>query len=367
MKKICLISDKNTYMKRFCWLLAENGYQVALVCRHKKGLGEDQFPPEVKFFQLSSTSFLKKLREIFKIINEFNPDIVHTHYLVKDCLIPALKLNRKYKYYISIWGSDINTFSANIVNRIIQNLGLLLCDKFHLLSPYFEQKIQNLYFFLKKHDYAIFSWGVDYRFLSNPNPIELQSIKNEFLLKDNDFIILSYRNHTQIYNHHTLIKSIPTIIEKFPNAKFIFTRGSNDKDYTQRTFRLVEESGIGKNFIFIDRWLSNEELRSLINIADINVSIPTSDGLPASLFEIMSTKSIPVISDLVNYHPFFTDNINGFYLKDTADNHELERIISATLKDITNLKNKFCPVNNAYIQEKQDWEKQSKLFLDFYN
>ena len=112
MQRICLISDRNTYMKRLCWLLTENGYTVALICRHQKGFDKDQFPKKMKFYQLSSTSFLIKTKEILSIINEFQPDIVHTHFLVRDCVIPLLKIGKKYAYFLSIWGSDINLYSS---------------------------------------------------------------------------------------------------------------------------------------------------------------------------------------------------------------------------------------------------------------
>jgi glycosyltransferase involved in cell wall biosynthesis len=353
-------------MKRFSWLLTENGYSVALICRHRGGLDENEFPAQIKFYQLSSTSFLKKMKEILSCINDFNPDIVHTHYLVKDCLIPALKFGRKYKYYISIWGSDINIFSSNLLNRISQNIGLLLCDKFHLLSPYFEQKIMRQYFFLKNSDYSVFSWGIDYGYLSTPDKGEMVKLKEELHIKGDTLIILSYRNHMKLYNHHTLVKSIPYITKEYPNTKFIFTRGSYNKDYKEKTYQLVNELNIGQNFILLDRWLTDEELRALINIADITLSIPDRDGLPATLFEIMSTKAIPVVSNLINYHPFFTDKINGFYLKNPKDHQELSSILMTILSDLKNYQETFYPVNTAYIKAEQNWQKQSKLFLDFY-
>jgi glycosyltransferase involved in cell wall biosynthesis len=354
-------------MQRFCRLLSENNFEIALVCRHYGGLEESQFPPHVKFYQLSSTSFFKKLPQLFSIIKDFNPDIVHTHFLVRDCIIPALKISRKYKYFISIWGSDINISSKKLVTRFIQNLGLLLCDKYHLLSPYFENKIQKLYYFTQSTKYSIFSWGIDYDFITNPQKDVSLELKKEFNLFTNDFIVLSYRNHKKIYNHHTLINSIPLIIDKFPNTKFIFTRSSFSKDYLEQTLSLVRDLKIEDNFIFINRWLSNSEMRSLINIADINVNIPFNDGLPATLFEIMSMNAIPIISNLDNYHPFFKNQINGFYLENLNDTSELSELIKFSLGNLDLYKNKFYSINDDYIRNHQNWQIQSKFFLDFYN
>jgi len=354
-------------MSRFCQLLSENGYQIALICRHKGGMNEDQFPSDINFYQLSSTSFLIKLWEVFSILRDFKPDIVHLHYLSKDCIIPALKLNRKYKYYISIWGSDINTLSNNIINKIIQNLGLLLCDKFHLLSHYFENKIHKLFYFIKKDKYALFSWGVDFNSLTSPQHAYLDHIKNDFNISESDIIIMSYRNHKEIYNHHTLLKSSPLIIEEFPSSKLIFTRSSYSEEYIQKTFKLMHHLGVKDQIIFIDRWLSNNELYALINIADIHVNIPFKDGLPATLFEIMCTKAIPIISDLNNYHPFFKDKVNGFYLHILDDYKELSELIKMSLRKLDYYQQKFQITNNDYIRKYQNWNIQSKIFLNFYN
>jgi glycosyltransferase involved in cell wall biosynthesis len=354
-------------MKRFCRILTENGYKVALICRHQGGLEANQFPPHMEFYQLSSDSFYIKLREIFSILDNFKPDIVHTHYLTKDCIIPALKIGRKYQYYISIWGSDINIFSTNFFNRIIQNLGLLLCNKLHLLSPYFEKKILKLYYFIPKSKYEIFSWGVEFAFLTSPKEIEIEQMKKECKIGGDNLIVLCYRNHKELYNHHTLIKSIPQIIDEFPTTKFIFTRGSYSKTYKDQTFKLVKDLKVEKNFLFIDRWLSDTELRALINIADININIPFRDGLPATLFEIMSTSAVPIISDLDNYHPFFKDKINGIYLNMVDNHQELSRIIISVFRDLGHYKGIFPKNNNEYVRNYQNWEIQSKMFLDFYN
>lgn len=367
MKRICLISDRNVYIKRFCRLLTDNGYKIAIICRHQSGLDKSQFPVDIEFYQLSSTSLIKKTFEISSILKTYKPDIVHLHYLAKDCIIPVLNLRRSYKYYISIWGSDINLFSKNFVNRIIQNMGLLLCDKIHLLSPYFENMIKNLFFFIKKSKYNIFSWGVDYTFLINPKKEEITQIKSEYKINNNDHIILSYRNHKEIYNHHTLLKAMPQVIEEFPNTKFIFTRGSYSENYRDQTFKLANDLGVQDHFIFINRWLTNNELRALINIADINVNIPLKDGLPATLFEIMSTKAIPIVSNLDNYHPFFQDKTNGFYLHKIDDAQELSELIKISLRNLDFYKEKFHSVNNDYIRNYQNWKIQSKHFLEFYN
>jgi len=353
-------------MLRFSRLLAQKGYQIALICRHQGGIPEAQFPREMTFFQLSSTAFRIKYTEIRNYIDVFQPDIVHLHYLAKDCLIPALRLQRPYRYLISVWGSDINIDAGKLLNRVVQSFGLLLCDRIHILSSYFENKMRHLYPLLKREKLEIFSWGVAYNFLSRRTPDEERNLRNLLGIGSQDRVVLSYRNHQQIYNHHTLIRAIPIICEKFPETKFVFTRSSFDPFYLEKSRQLVEELAIDNKFIFIDRWLSDNELRNLRHLADCIVNIPFQDGLPATLFEIMATKAIPVVTELLSYKSFFIEEENGFYLKEPTSHYRLAEIIEKVFSNLEYFRNKFSTKNNSYIREHQNWSKQSALFLNFY-
>ncbi|MEA1986707.1 MAG: glycosyltransferase family 4 protein [Candidatus Marinimicrobia bacterium] len=367
MKKICLISSRNIYMKRICNFLSENSYEVHLICRHKNGLNEEEFNKNIKFHQLSSNRLLVKFKEIRKIIKTIKPDIVHTHYLTKDAFIPVMKINRKYKYVITIWGSDINIFAKTFFNKIFQNIGLIFCDEIQLLSSFFLNKLKETFVGIKKNKIRIFSWGIDYDFFHNPQIEKIELLKTKLNINEDNLIILSCRNHKRIYNHHTTIKSIPKVVEKYPEIKFVFTRGSCDKEYLAQSYELVKKLGIENNFIFIDKWLSNEEICALINLAHINISIPFKDGLPATLLEIMATKSIPIVSDLESYYPFFKEKKNGFYLSELENHNELAKVIINALKKNNELSKQFSQINNKYIEKYQNWEMQSEKLLEFYS
>ena len=62
MKKICLISSRNIYMKRICNFLSENNFEVHLISRHRNGLSKEEFNKNIKFYQLSSNALLTKLK-----------------------------------------------------------------------------------------------------------------------------------------------------------------------------------------------------------------------------------------------------------------------------------------------------------------
>jgi glycosyltransferase involved in cell wall biosynthesis len=353
-------------MKRICNFLINSGFEVSLVCRHKSKTPEDIFDERINIFQLSSTSFFSKRKEIQKFINDIKPDIVHTHYLAKDSLIPALMLKRKFKYYISVWGSDINLYGKNWKNRIIQNLALLLCDKIHLLSSFFKKKILEDYLLISKQKIICFSWGVDFSFFNERNENEIKSIKEKLQIADGDFIVLSFRNHKKIYNHHLTIKAMPSVVKIYPTVKFIFTRGSCDRVYLEQSYDFIKKYKLRNNFIFIDKWIPDSKLAALIHISQISISIPFVDGLPASLLEIMSTCSIPIISNLENYQEFFRDGLNGFTVSDLNNPAELAEKILFIISNYSDISKNIIKANNGYIKNYQNWKIQSNILTDLY-
>lgn len=353
-------------MKRICRFLVESGFEVHLISRHENGLDPQEFEPAVHIHQLKSNRLIKKFFQIKKILHEVKPDVVHLNYLTKDALIPALILRRGYRYVITIWGSDINTFSRKWFNRLLQNLGLILCDRIQLLSPYFEKKIKQFYWGIRTYKLDSFSWGIDCHFFSQIDQVMIDRIKRELKIGQDDFLILSYRNHQPSYNHHLTIRAIPEVIRSVPTARFIFTHSGMNREYYEENERLVQNLGVADHFVFIDRWLSDEELRALIQCAHVSINIPFQDGLPATLLEIMTSRAIPVVSHLDNYLYFFKENENGLYLKNLNDALELANLIVYALKNYSSLSAKFCQKNNDYVWLHQNWEIQSQKLLKFY-
>jgi len=367
MKKICFISDRNIVMKKICNFLAENDLKIHIICRHNYGLEENKFHENIVFHQLTSQTLLKKFFEINKIINLVQPDIIHLHQIAKDSIIPIFKFKRKYKYFITIWGSDINIFSKNIVNRICQNFALLFCDKIQILSTYFERKLRKKFMGLKSDRFVLFPWGIDFDFFHNCSEQEKNILRLKYEIKKDDFVILSFRNFHNLYNQETLVKAMLLVLKKYPNSRFIFIRGNGEKEYIKKIQNLVKEQNVSDNFIFIDEYIDQAYLKVFINISHISINIPFADGLPASLLEIMATGSIPIVSDLINYRSLIQDKKNGFYLKNLQDHNELSSLIIKTLDNYQELSKKFSKVNNEYIQKNQNWTRQSVKLLDFYN
>jgi glycosyltransferase involved in cell wall biosynthesis len=207
---------------------------------------------------------------------------------------------------------------------------------------------------------------VDFSFFNERNENEIKSIKEKLQIADGDFIVLSFRNHKKIYNHHLTIKAMPSVVKIYPTVKFIFTRGSCDRVYLEQSYDFIKKYKLRNNFIFIDKWIPDSKLAALIHISQISISIPFVDGLPASLLEIMSTCSIPIISNLENYQEFFRDGLNGFTVSDLNNPAELAEKILFIISNYSDISKNIIKANNGYIKNYQNWKIQSNILTDLY-
>ncbi len=366
MISICFVGDRNIYMKRICNYLSGENYKIYLICRNEKGIDYSEFENNIEFYTLKSNRLYRKLPEIYRYLKRINPSFLHFQYLTKDVIL-SLLVFMKYKIILTPWGSDLNIFSRNYINRFILNLGFIASWKIQVLSEGMKKTLTKKFLFIDKNKIKVLSWGIDYDRFSIINQEGINHWIKRLKLVLQNFVILSYRNHKHLYNHHTLIRSLPLVIKEYPNVRCFFTRGNFDHEYLEQNKQLVMKLKLEEHVFFIEEWIPDYLLPSLIQLSDIAVSIPYHDGFPATLLEIMATKTVPVISGLDAYSSFFKDMENGRILKNLNDPVELARIITEIIENHDNYSKIFSLKNKIYLAENQDWNKIKTRLKELYD
>ena len=365
MISICFIGDRNIYMKRICNYLAGENYHIHLICRHDLGIKAEEFDNRITIYTLRSNRLVKKMMAIKSYLKKNSPDFVHFQYLTKDILL-AWFIHRRYRIIATPWGSDLNLFSKNLLNRLSIHIGLQHCEKIQVISEGVKTNLKERYRFINSARLYTISWGIDYEKFHNTSENKLAYWREKLNLKGNEIIILSYRNHRPIYNHHTLIKSLSSLTGQFPALRCFFAQGNFDQDYLNSSKNLVQQLGLQKTVTFIDEWIPDDLLPALINLAHIVVSIPFSDGLPATLLEIMATRAIPVVGNLPEYSSFFKAGENGRTLEPLEDSEQLAGILSDCINNMPVFAERFSSNNNKYIRENQNWNLQKERMKELY-
>jgi glycosyltransferase involved in cell wall biosynthesis len=245
--------------------------------------------------------FLDKILQLKKIIDLFEPDFIHVHYLSKLHIFYSFFIKNK-KSIITTWGSDILIFpKKSIFNKILVKLSL---NNFKIittnealamqiiLSEYTNKKIIPVHFGVNKY-------------------IKFNSFQNK------EKIIYSPRSHKDLYNIDLIIKSFAKFLKENPDWKLVLS-GREDSINTSKYKKLVKELNISKNVDFVG-FLSDKENAEYFYKAMVVVSIPSSDAKSVSLMEAISSNCLCIVSDLPSNKELIIDGINGFIVDHTKE------------------------------------------------
>ena len=111
-------------------------------------------------------------------------------------------------------------------------------------------------------------------------------------------------------NTDIIIKSIPLVLKKIKNIKYIIPVGTfgGDKDYLKKINKLINNLDL-RGYVELPQSLEVEDMPAFHNLADIAISIPSSDSFPSFLHEAMACKVASIVSDLPAVTEFLKNKI----------------------------------------------------------
>lgn len=297
-----------------------------------------------KSFKLN---MLKGLIQIFNYIRIYKPDIIHVHYLRRIAWIPGL-LNL-HPLVITPWGSDLlyeNAFKDNlskILTKIsFKNSDLVTADSNILLKISTDFGAKNT---------ALITFGAEKKKFFKLD----KNITREKIGFDKDsFIILSPRALTPLYNIDKIIEAFYDINKKYKNTRLIILDFNTNKEYKNQILNLIGKLDITDK-ITIMKDLKHDSLNEIYNISDVLVSVPNTDGTPATFFEAMLC-GLPIISINHNsYDEIVTENKDILFINKIDSN-----LIREKIQDIyTGFINTNIIIKNAFeTAEKNSFEIQ---------
>ena len=166
-------------------------------------------------------------------------------------------------------------------------------------------------------------------------------------------------------NIGVLLRAVPLVLDKHPDAVFLFRRGVGSFADEAQLKELSNTLNVAQNIRFMSTSVSREELAGIFNLADIVVSIPSSDAMAISLREAMSCGAIPIVSDLPDNRDIVKDGKHGVILPETTPD-ALADTLNSCLHDLPNLKRHFMEINPPYIAREHNWQDTVKTMEDLY-
>ncbi len=230
-------------------------------------------------------------------------DILHAHYLSGNGWIGGL--SGFHPFVATAWGSDINVDPGrSLIYCVLTKLAVRRAD---LLTANSEDLCGKLIKMgAAPHKVHLIQAGLELdRF---PFKRGEDALRQGLGLGTRP-VVLSTRMLGRVYNLDTVIAAIPKVRRVVPDVAFVFAyRGTPEQERTLRQW--VEAEGVQESVILLGP-VDNEHIARLYHLAEVFVSVPSSEGMPGSLTEAMACGAVPVLSELPYVREWVRHGHNG--------------------------------------------------------
>ncbi|MCK4352699.1 glycosyltransferase family 4 protein [candidate division WOR-3 bacterium] len=302
---------------------------------------------------------LRCIPRIKRLIREIKPDVLHGHYISDYGFYAAASSFRPL--ILTAWGSDILVDSVKSwiarwqVKYALKKVDLITVDSKHvrnrvvLLGANFS-KIREV------------QWGVDLENFTNKraNLYERKEFCDRLEIK-NGPIILCPRGFEEVYNSDIIIKSIFKVLKEIPKLTFIFLGKGRNKE---KIIKLAKSLNVGHATRFPGQ-IEHNEMPIFYRVADIVISIPSSDSTSVSLLEAMAYGCFPIVSDLPANREWIKDGKNGL-LVNPRDSIDLSNAILSALNISSKSKKNAQEYNVRLISVEGDYRKNMDYIERLY-
>ncbi len=310
--RICFISNPNApHTRRWVNWFVHAGHTICVIADHPV-----EYPwPGIEIFDLSKVFSKTLLRwPIWSIwlrgfIRRWRPDILHAHRVsAAGWLAWATGFHPNV---ITPWGSDLylqpqrSRLARWLARQVLSNADLITADAQDLL------RLAQFYGATETHC-ALIEWGVDSNLFKPrlPDP----ALKHKLGLGSGP-VILSLRAVKPIYNLDVIVKAFDIVRVQISDAQLLLRDYDAEGSYRNMINALIYDLNLQSSVFWLERLEPWERIAPVYNLAQLAVSVPSSDSVPVSVLEAMAS-GVPVIaSDLPALREWITDGVNGSLVK----------------------------------------------------
>lgn len=300
---------------------------------------------------------LFKLR---KILKEISPDIIQAHQIYPYGFWGAL--THFHPFVVTPMGSDAIIFSRRywvykkISEYVLPKVDLVTADSLPVKDVCIERGMDENKFHLVQNGVDLTRFNVD---------IDKKVLQKKYNISPTAPVIFFGRSFTPLYNVDKILQAIPRVLKQFPGGKFIFASHFGNLDAKLK--KLAASLNISNAVIFTG-FILHDKMPEYIACASINLSVPSSDNSPSSVYEAMACGVPNILSDLPWTKYAMMHLSNCFIIDSITPEHIANAVI--TLLNNAELKEKIISNGIKTVKECFDYSanmmKMEKLMLDLY-
>ncbi len=337
--RVLIVGPKSVHLSNFIQLMEGSVSDYLFLTDSPPNESSQKF--KVVNFSLKKLFDIRKsIVEMERIINEFDPDIIHVHQAGTHAFLILRAAGRSIPVIVTAWGSDVLVIPQRsyvykkMVQFILKRATRITSDSIHM-AEVMRSLVKGL-----KPDISIINYGID-EIISQPNKEKL---------------FYSNRLHEKLYRINFILEGFKRFIESSGNDEYKLIIAGTGKE-TNALMKLSKVLGI-QNSVEFAGWVNKKTNQDYYSKALFFISIPQSDATSISLLEAMSAGCIPVVSDLPANREWVKDGENGIIVSDLKENY-LERAIGLNLEKVQD-------INQKIYFEKASKEVNRKKFVDLY-
>jgi L-malate glycosyltransferase len=230
------------------------------------------------------------VRWVRRLLRELQPDVVHGHWLPGFAFFAAVAGARPL--VAMAWGSDV------LAARRLQTLANRVALRRATLAMADSQALMDRLVALGARRRVLVNWGVDLDTFRPAAARERAALRRELGLGDGP-VVLSPRSLMPVYNPRTIVDAWAEVAAERPDVQLVL-----------KHMGVVREA-LGElphaDRVHVVGHVDYERMAAYYRVADVCVSIASSDSAPRSVFEAMACGAPCVLSDLPWVHEQIRD------------------------------------------------------------
>jgi glycosyltransferase involved in cell wall biosynthesis len=348
--RLCHIGNPNSiHVYRHLQFFASRGHEVILLGNHPP---EKPLPNGVILHDLTAQTNLRKLRflawaaAVRRIVRQLEPDLLHAHSVANAGWLGAAA--GFHPLVVTAWGSDL--LVAPKRSRLQRYLARWVLRKADYVTCVSDDLVRAAGSLGADPDrLEVVQWGVDTMVF---HPASDRSALRSQLGFGPGPLVLSLRAMRAIYNPLDIARAIPLIVDQVPDVQFLILVYGEDPSLLAEFQAIVQSQCVTEHVRYVDEQGSDEAIADLNRIADIAVSVSSSDGTPVSVLEAMACGAALVVSDLPSLREWIQDEREGLIVP-VSDVQALSRAVVRLLQDPV-LRHQIQTKSQVLVRERAD-------------
>lgn len=332
MKKVLYVTTLSKTIGAFLvphiTALLDEGYTVDCACHidEDRELSKELLDRDVKFFDIPfnrnplSLSNIKAFKELMKIQEVNNYDIVHVHTPIASIYGRLLKLRfPKLKTIYTAHGFhfyDGAPFINWVIYYPIEKFMSIYTDDLITMNKEDYNRAKN---FNAKNVHLINGVGIDLDYY-NYEFYDKENERNKLNIKNDEFVVLMIAEANKNKNIHQVINAVEEIKKNNIEIKVLVAGDGVMLDELKQD---IKNRNLQDN---IDMLGYRKDIPELISCCDLGILTSYREGLPRNIMELMAFGKPVIGTNIRGIRDLVKDNYNG-YLVEVGDYNKVALII----------------------------------------